>query len=413
MKGSSDVTTAGSYPESAISSWSGFVYQGKIALYHCLKLILEEGEPFELQLDSTDDFAIYRDGKLVSAHQVKAKVGDLRSAYTTALQKSVAISGDRIKGTKRFFHISVEINDTSDHSSPSGETVKFYSYGAKKYCPLNEIEPLTRALIKEILNKNGSIDSEALTKIKFCIISEKISTKAVEIHKINQIDGVSENEAAYNNRIKSSELISDILSNPYYSDLEYSTAALKQELHDCIEDKLDKTLPSLNDQQYQRTRNLFSHIQNMQHGDLERLCQLIKPSERFSTIQRMDISRYSSLIQKLGLEPILNGIPHYLDSETKFYLPTAISLNDEDEVFECIDHVKREIRENENLLSLLFEYNNLIGSHLPRSFIVESKFTENLSSVTDLAAQPQEDRITKELNLNIIEIKAAEAKLNA
>ena len=27
------------YPASAVSSWSGFVYQGKIALYHSLKLI--------------------------------------------------------------------------------------------------------------------------------------------------------------------------------------------------------------------------------------------------------------------------------------------------------------------------------------------------------------------------------------
>ena len=26
-------------PGSAISSWGGFVYQGKVALYHCLKLL--------------------------------------------------------------------------------------------------------------------------------------------------------------------------------------------------------------------------------------------------------------------------------------------------------------------------------------------------------------------------------------
>ena len=32
---------ASKYPHSAISTWSGFVYQGKVALYHCLKLINE------------------------------------------------------------------------------------------------------------------------------------------------------------------------------------------------------------------------------------------------------------------------------------------------------------------------------------------------------------------------------------
>lgn len=401
------------YPASAISSWSGFVYQGKTALYHCLKLILEDSAPFELQLDSTDDFAIYREGKLVSAHQVKAKVGNLRSAYTTALDKSVEISGDRIKGTERFFHISVDINDTSDHTSSCGERVKFYTYGAKKYCPLSEIEPLTISLINEILKKNSVISSEALTKIKFCILSEKISTKAVEIHKLNQIDKVSENEAAYKNRISSSDILSEIIANKDYNDLEYYAAELKQELYDCIEDKLDKSLPTLNDQQYQRTRSLFHHIHNMQHNDIERLCQLIKPSERFSKVQRLDISRYSSLIQRLGAEPTLHGIPHYLDVENEFYLPTAISLNEEDEVFDCIEHIKREIRENENLLSLLYEYNNLIGCQLPRSFIVESKFTESFDSTTGSDPQSQQDRITKELNLNIVEIKAAEAKLNA
>ncbi|WP_253385078.1 hypothetical protein [unidentified bacterial endosymbiont] len=38
------------YPASAVSSWSGFVYQGKIALYHSLKLIHDNDLDFELQL---------------------------------------------------------------------------------------------------------------------------------------------------------------------------------------------------------------------------------------------------------------------------------------------------------------------------------------------------------------------------
>jgi len=41
---------ASQYPHSAISTWSGFVYQGKVALYHCLKLINEGDSKFQLQL---------------------------------------------------------------------------------------------------------------------------------------------------------------------------------------------------------------------------------------------------------------------------------------------------------------------------------------------------------------------------
>ncbi|MDI0834132.1 hypothetical protein NEL77_25395 [Escherichia coli] len=51
------------YPASAVSL-SGFVYQGKIALYHSLKIIHDGDLDFELQLDSSDDFAIYKNGKL-------------------------------------------------------------------------------------------------------------------------------------------------------------------------------------------------------------------------------------------------------------------------------------------------------------------------------------------------------------
>ena len=67
-------------PESAISSWGGFVYQGKVALYHCLKLLTAKSfqqriiDNFELQLDSTDDFAIYCDGKVISTHQGKVRI---------------------------------------------------------------------------------------------------------------------------------------------------------------------------------------------------------------------------------------------------------------------------------------------------------------------------------------------------
>jgi len=71
------------YPASAISSWSGFVYQGKIALYHSLKLIHDGDLDFELQLDSSDDFAIYKNEKLHTAHQVKAKISKYRSKRTT------------------------------------------------------------------------------------------------------------------------------------------------------------------------------------------------------------------------------------------------------------------------------------------------------------------------------------------
>lgn len=48
------------YPTTAVPTWSGFVYKGKIALYHCLKLINQGDSDFELQLDSSDNLEIYK-----------------------------------------------------------------------------------------------------------------------------------------------------------------------------------------------------------------------------------------------------------------------------------------------------------------------------------------------------------------
>jgi hypothetical protein len=144
------------YPASAVATWSGYVYQGKIALYHALKLILVGDEDFELQLDSTDDFAIYKNGVVDSAHQVKAKIGKYRKSYNKALEKSAKIEDDLIAGVKRYFHVSVLLTDTTDYTGATGEIVKFYSYGDKKYCGLGEIEGLTKAVIKKYLRKQSN-----------------------------------------------------------------------------------------------------------------------------------------------------------------------------------------------------------------------------------------------------------------
>ena len=75
---------------SAADTWSGFIYQGKIALYHVLTLMLNEAnvDDLELQLDSLEDFAIVRnDGtniSPVSLHQVKAMKSHLYSSYQEA-----------------------------------------------------------------------------------------------------------------------------------------------------------------------------------------------------------------------------------------------------------------------------------------------------------------------------------------
>ncbi|MFM4846827.1 ABC-three component system protein [Aeromonas caviae] len=397
------------YPASAISSWSGFVYQGKIALYHSLKLIYDDDLDFELQLDSSDDFAIYKNGKLHTAHQVKAKISKSRSGYTTALEQSTLIEYDKIKGTTRYFHVSVQLNNTDDHKGASGETVKFYRYGDKYYCGLGEIEGLTKGLIKNICEKKSITVSDNLINFNYCLLSEKISTIAINCHKLNQVDGVRETRAAYENRIKANSLLADLLNENPYQNRDYYAVELKARLLTHLEERLDQALPTMNDATYERARRLCEHIRETPINELKTLCQMMKPSERFQDVQTNDIRRYTKLIQAISVEPIFNQLPHYLDSENRFYVPTALDV---DESEECESDMIREMKNNGDLLRLLFEYNHLIASKAETSFTFNTKFTNSDDFDNKPATEKLESNIIKSLCISVMKKEDAEGRLN-
>jgi hypothetical protein len=290
------------YPATAVPTWSGFVYQGKIALYHCLKRITQGDLDFDLQLDSSDDFAIYKDGNLLSAHQVKAKISTYRSGYTEALKKCAAIEFDRIKGTERYLHVSVQLDNVSDYIGENKELVQFYTYGTKKHCGLGEIESLTKKIIRQICNSKNVSLSEGLLHYNYCLLSEKISSTAIEVHRLVQDDQVKANKSAYEKRIAASGLLSDILAKNPYSDIEYYTVQLRDSLYCHLERRLDTDLPKMNDESYARARDLFEHFRVAETDNLNTLCQLMKPSERFSSLQRADIRRYSELIETMTVD---------------------------------------------------------------------------------------------------------------
>lgn len=74
----------------ASPSWSGFNYQGKVALYHTLTLINQQPvdtdfSNWSLMLEDTEDFEIIEDDISKSLHQVKAYNSESYSKYSDAL----------------------------------------------------------------------------------------------------------------------------------------------------------------------------------------------------------------------------------------------------------------------------------------------------------------------------------------
>ena len=396
------------YPASAVSSWSGYVYQGKIALYHSLKLIHEGDIDFDLQLDSTDDFAIYKQGKIHTAHQVKAKISKYRSGYIKALEQSTLIEFDKIKGTNRYFHVSVPLDNADDYEGKNGENVKFYLYDKDPYCGLGEIEKITKKVIVQIFDARKTLYSDELINFNYCLLSEKISTKAVEIHRLNQEDRVAANQAAYENRISAEEILNEILTKNPYQDRDYYAVELKARLQTHLEERLDQALPSMSDATYERARRLSEHIRSIQASELKTLCQMMKPSERFQGIQTTDIRRYTKLIQVMSVEPIFSHLPHYLDSENRFYIPTALDV---DESEDCEADMLREMKSNTDLLRLLFEYNHLIASKSDSSFTFNTKFTHSDDLEDKKVVEKIESNIVKSLCISIVTKDDAEVRL--
>lgn len=98
---------------SAIASWSGFIYQGLCALHHCLQLIYNSKScnppKLFLNLDSYEDFSILDDeDNIVSLHQCKNKKNgsDYTDEFIKMIAKKHALS-TKAASAKLYFHANI------------------------------------------------------------------------------------------------------------------------------------------------------------------------------------------------------------------------------------------------------------------------------------------------------------------
>jgi len=146
---------------SAIAPWNGFLYQGKVALYVVIRMILKDqnSQNFKLRLEHLDDFAIFNsDDNAVSVHQVKAEVANNRSHYNNALSKSSKIySDDCDESTRRYFHVCSNIIDFQDYCENDSLVTFYKNHNNHQFIDLDDIEAPSR------LSENESKLIEDLT----------------------------------------------------------------------------------------------------------------------------------------------------------------------------------------------------------------------------------------------------------
>lgn len=200
-------------PHTAVATWSGFIYQGRIALYYVLKLLHEkteqELEPLYLQIDSIEDFTIISynvNNEVVpdTMHQVKAVKSNYYSTYEADFKQ---LESKKAKIAKQdvvaYFHLATQNEKTKADIEALHPLLKIYCYeNNEEFCSLENINEKVKNKIAEVLKKyniNGH-DNENTLEILHDVSEKIISDKLIEIHSLNH-RGISIREAAYNNVI--------------------------------------------------------------------------------------------------------------------------------------------------------------------------------------------------------------------
>ena len=173
----------------ASPSWSGFNYQGKVALHYALTLINAQpaGHDFsttELMLEANEDFEILVNGASVSFHQVKAYNSSTFEEYSDALF-GLTIELFKRDGVLGYIHTWKKINDRPKFKGLLASVKNDFSVVLKEY---QDSEPKTGITILETaagggnnLKKKASIlkasleglDADALSQVLDSIITQE------------------------------------------------------------------------------------------------------------------------------------------------------------------------------------------------------------------------------------------------
>jgi hypothetical protein len=201
----------------AAATWSGFIYQGKVALYQVLHLLNTDANAlnFSLQLDSLEDFAIVdADINPITLHQVKAMKSNLYSAYKDAFDKlEQRLVTFPCNGA--YFHISTQNEKTIEEIKELHPTIDIYTYGVNPFCQLRDINRVCEEQIALYLNNNQlqhHNNANNVTALRNSLESI-ICTQIINIHANNHSNnGSTIREGAYYS-LTSLQIFYDLLTS--------------------------------------------------------------------------------------------------------------------------------------------------------------------------------------------------------
>ena len=415
---------------SAISTWSGFVYQGKVALYQTLKILndVAAANNYSLQLDSLEDFAIIHNQVIKSIHQVKAVKSTYYSKYESAF-KNLVKKSVKYKCNDAFFHLAQNIHDKTvadiDEAHPP---MKICMYDTKSHCSLEEIDTYIEGQIAAYYSINFNDAAWKLSpdyiKTSRHFLENIILTQIIKIHSIIHKSKKSENNAAFTEPINFIDfkniLDHDNLNESFNPDyyLYLTKADLNRYYQEyCME--LDDD--DITEDEKQKLGNYIVEINDLNDSELVQFIRNIMPNRSF----KMDsISEYKDYnIQKNEFKRGFCKILHQLRlfdgnvkndfvwvcAEKSRSFPTIICEGEDLKKDVCRDIIKN-IKNTD--LEIPYAGHNLITS----SINVASLYLEinNIIDVEDKdpIIKKNYTRITAWGKVSLIKLTDAKLKLN-
>ncbi|WP_294324488.1 ABC-three component system protein [uncultured Chryseobacterium sp.] len=423
-------------PHTAIPTWSGFIYQGRVALYYILNQLNEKNEndinELVIQIDSIEDFAILKSAAnggytQISMHQVKAVKSTLYSTYKSDFkqleQKWTAIG---LPTVEAFFHLATQNEKTKAQIEALHPKLKIYEYeNNAEYCSLEDIELKIREQIVLILQKydivgyNNSDNVQLISEILENIISDKV----IYIHSLNHT-GTPIKRAAYDNPIPLQNFLNIIKTDiaAQVQDEIYFENLIRRNLNryyrefciECEENQLNIDVKTKMD-----TYLLLFNSYNT--NDFKKFLQNIRPHTGISyeNIQQYtDLSLNNDEMKDSFYQILLNikesngsyGIG-WVCSENKQYFPTCITYSNS-------DTSKKRVSERiintalSKMVDVPFNSDYLITSECNVDNI--ETYANNISHVNhvDTGEAENETKITQWKKVSLIDLETAKTKLN-
>ncbi len=349
----------------AVASWSGFIYQGKVALYQVIKLLIEGrlNIACELKVEHLDDFAIFKDNSVLFIHQVKSTQSTYRASYNKALNQAADVTSEHFnRETQRFFHVSVDLKDFSEHKH-NGNIVKFFEYhNSKFFIPPDGMDDILKEIIAKYLEKNSLCNTPELIQFKLDMLNSLVANKVNYAHALNQRTSLTQYESTDASPIIFSEIVDCLKSEVlHFDDKEHLLFRFKNKFLQVIDTFAEYYIKKDELIHLSLCKKVIASLNNLL---LEKLYLSLDPSNLGveGELDNGTFHRYLNIINELPIFMSNNNLPHYTSVSHGKYIPSSIELGgiSRHVVINILDEHISNLRRNTSLLDVLFEFDNLI-----------------------------------------------------